>query len=123
MLVPKCGEEEEPVIFDEKPEVEPNNVVNRGGQALCQGLLPLQQQVGHCPKVVHEEVSKLKAVPYRSGKQAQFQHMAVAFAKSGWTHTLFKSIDKLNMHRSQQNKAKAYPRQAIGDQLRWRRGR
>ena len=39
--------------------------------------------------------------------------MAVAFAESGWNHTLLKSIEELDMHMSQQKKAKAYPMQVM----------
>ena len=52
MLVPNGEEEEEeePMVLDEEPEVEPKDVVKRGaGQALRQGLLTLQLQVDHCP--------------------------------------------------------------------------
>jgi hypothetical protein len=50
MLVPNGEEEKEAMIIEEEAEVEPKDVVKRGGrQSLFQGLLPIQQQVGHCP--------------------------------------------------------------------------
>ena len=74
------------------------------------------------PKVVQEEVSNIKALPHRSGKQGKLQQMAAAFAKPGWNHNLFKSIEELDMHRSQQNKAKAYPRQVMVTTCRGEKG-
>ena len=39
--------------------------------------------------------------------------MAAAFARSGWNHKLFNSIKELDMHKPQQNKANADPKQVM----------
>jgi hypothetical protein len=39
--------------------------------------------------------------------------MAAAFAKSGWNHKLFKRIEELDLYKSQQKKANAYPKQVM----------
>ena len=65
------------------------------------------------PKAVQDAVSKIRALPYRSGKQGQLQQLATAFAKSGWNHKLFKSIEQLEITRAQKKEAKAYPRQVM----------
>ena len=106
--------EEEPVIKEE-PEEEPNEVVQEEDEdkPSAKAYYRFNSKLATAPQVAPEEVPKIKALPHRSGKQAQLQHMAVAFAKSGWGHNLFKSIEQLEMHRAQQNKAKAYPRQVM----------
>ena len=58
-------------------------------------------------------MTKIKALPPRSGKPGKLQEMAVAFVKSGWGHKLFKSIESLEMHKAQQNQAKACPRKVM----------
>ena len=114
MLVPNGEEEKEAMIIEEVAEVEPKDVVKGEEEKPCsKAYYQFNSMLATAPQVVQEEVAKIKAMPYRSGKQGQLQHMAVAFAKSGWNHTLFKNIEELDMHRSQQKKAKAYPRQVM----------
>ena len=114
MLVPKGKGEEEPVIKEE-PEEEPKDVVQEEDEdkPSAKAYYHFNNKLATAPKAAQEEVSKIKAMPHRSGKQGKLQQMAVAFAKSGWGHNLFKSIEQLEMHRAQQNKAKAYPRQVM----------
>ena len=114
MLVPKGKGEEEPVIKEE-PEEEPNDVVQEedDDKPSAKAYYHFNNKLATAPKAVQEEVTKIKALPPRSGKQGKLQEMAVAFAKSGWDHKLFKIIESLEMHRAQQKQAKAYPRQVM----------
>ena len=99
----------------EEPEEEPKDVVQEEDEdkPSAKAYYHFNNKLATAPKAAQEEVSKIKAMPHRSGKQGKLQQMAVAFAKSGWGHKLFKSIEQLEMHRAQQKKAKAYPRQVM----------
>ena len=80
MLVPNCvEEEEEPVIFDAEPEVEPKDVVKEEEDKPCaKAYYHFNNKLATAPKAVQEEVSKIKALPHRSGKQCKLQQMATA---------------------------------------------
>jgi hypothetical protein len=111
-LVPN-GEEEEPVIFEAEAGEEPKDVVKEEEDTPCaKAYYHFNRKLATAPKAVQEEEGpKTKALPHRSGKQGKLQHMAVAFAKSGWNRALCKSIDELDMHRPQQRK---WPRHTPG---------
>ena len=114
MLVPKGKGEEEPVIKEE-PKEEPKYVVQEeeDDKPSAKAYYHVNNKLATAPKVVQEEVSKIKAMPHRSGNQGKLQQIAAAFAKSGRGHKLFKSIEQLKMHKAQQTKAKTYPKQVM----------
>ena len=50
MLVQNCEEEEEAMIFDEEPEVEPKYVVKEERDKPCaKAYYHFNSKVGHCP--------------------------------------------------------------------------
>ena len=109
MLVPKGEEEEEPVIFDEEPDVDPKDVVKgEDNKPFAKAYDHINCKLATAPKAVQEEASNIKALPYRNGNQGKLQHLA-----AGWNHKLFKRIDELDMHKPHQKKANAYPKQVM----------
>ena len=114
MLVPNGEEENEAMIIEEEAEVEPKDVVKGEEEKPCsEAYYQFNSKLATAPQVVQEEVAKIKAMPYRSGKQGKLQQLAVAFAKCGWNHKLCKSIEALDLHKSQQKQANAYPKQVM----------
>ena len=82
MLVPNGEKEDEPVTFDEEPEQEPNDVVKEEENKPCaKAYYHFNSKLATAPKDVQEEVSNIKAMPYRSGKQCKLQQMAPAFCQ------------------------------------------
>lgn len=102
------GEEEEPKEEDKEDEEEEGQCAPR-----AKDYYHFNSKLSTAKKCVQDEVARIKALPPRSGKQAQLQQMAAAFAKSGWNHKLFKSIEQLEISRAQKKEAKAYPRQVM----------
>ena len=94
MLVPKGKEEDKPVIKEE-PAEEPKDVVQEEDEdkPSAKEYYHFNNKSATAPKAAQEEVSKIKAMPHRSGKQGKLQQMAAALAKSVWGHNFFKSID------------------------------
>ena len=97
------------------PEEEPNDVVQEEDEdkPSAKTYYHFNNKLATAPKAVQEEVTKIKALQPRSRKQGKLQEMAVAFAKVGCGHKLFKSTEQLEMHRAQQKQAEAYPRQVM----------
>ena len=65
------------------------------------------------PKAVQDVVSKIRALPYRSGKQGKLQQLATAFAKS---------IEQLETTRAQKKRGQGIPQAGHGHKMWWRRG-
>ena len=102
------GEEEEPKEQDKDEEDEDD--VDKPN---AKDYYHFNAKLATAPRAVQEAVSKIKALPFRGGKRAKMQELATAFAKSGWNHKLFKSIEQLEISRAQKKEAKAYPRQVM----------
>ena len=116
--VPQKEEEEEKAMFIEEGEEEEPKEQDKEEQGdvdkpNAKDYYHFNAKLATAPKYVQDHVSKIKALPFRGGKRAKLQELATAFAKSGWNHKLFKSIEQLEITRAQKKEAKAYPRQVM----------
>ena len=103
------------MVSEEEAEVEPKNEVKGEEEKPCaKPYYQFNNKLATAPQAVPEEVANIKDMPYRSGNQGKLQQMAVAFAKSGWNHKLFTSIEELDLYKpKQKKKANAYPKQVM----------
>ena len=117
-VVPQNGEEEEKAMFiEEGEEEEPKEQDNEDGEEdedkpKAKDYYHFNAKLATAPRAVQDAVSKIRALPY-SGKRGKLRALATAFAKSGWNHKVFKSIEQLEITRAQKKEAKAYPRQVM----------
>jgi hypothetical protein len=102
------GEEEEPKEQDKEEEEEEEE-----DKPKAKDYYHFNAKLATAPRAVQDAVSKIRALPYHSGKRGKLQQLATAFAKSGWNHKVFKSIEQLEITRAQRKEAKAYPRQVM----------
>ena len=118
-VVPQKEEEEEKAMFiEEGEEEEPKEQDNKNGEEdedkpKAKDYYHFNAKLATAPRAVQDAVSKIRALPYHSGKRGKLQQLATAFAKSGWNHKVFKSIEQLEITRAQKKEAKAYPRQVM----------
>ena len=101
------GDEEEPKEQDKEEEEEEED------KPKAKDYYHFNAKLATAPRAVQDAVSKIRALPYHSGKRGKLQQLATAFAKSGWNHKVFKSIEQLEITRAQKKEAKAYPRQVM----------
>ena len=59
---------------------------------------------------VQNAVKELKSLHLRGGKQKKLAEMALGFARKGWDHKLFKSIETLEEERTKSKNTTALPR-------------
>ena len=115
MLVPNGEEEKEPMIIGEEAEVEPKDVVKGEDDKPCVKAyyqsLPLKLCRRKCPR------SRLCHIACAS--KVSCSNWLLPFAKSGWNHTLFNSIEELDLHRSQQKKGQGIAQASHGEQMWW----
>jgi hypothetical protein len=104
------GEEEEPKEQDKEEEEEEEEEKDK---PKAKDYYHFNAKLATAPRAVQDAVSKIRALPYHSGKRGKLQALATAFAKSGWNHKVFKSIEQLEITRAQKKEAKAYPRQVM----------
>ena len=118
-VVPQTEEEEKAMFIEEGEEEEPKEQdrdeedEDDVDKPNAKDYYHFNAKLATAPRAVQEAVSKIKALPFRGGKRAKMQELATAFAKSGWNHKLFKSIEQLEISRAQKKEAKAYPRQVM----------
>ncbi len=118
-VVPQQEEEEEKAMFiEEGEEEEPKEQDNEDGEEdedkpKAKDYYHFNAKLATAPRTVQDAVSKIRALPYHTGKRGKLQQLATAFAKSGWNHKVFKSIEQLEIARAQKKEAKAYPRQVM----------
>ena len=101
------GEEEEPKEQDKEEEEDDED------KPKAKDYYHFNAKLATAPRAVQDAVSKIRALPYHSGKRDKLQQLATAFAKSGWNHKVFKSFEQLEITRAQKKEAKAYPRQVM----------
>ena len=104
------GEEEEPKEQDKEEEEEEEDDEDK---PKAKDYYHFNAKLATAPRAVQDAVSKIRALPYHSGKRGKLRALATAFAKSGWNHKVFKSIEHLEITRAQKKEAKAYPRQVM----------
>ena len=118
-VVPQQEEEEEKAMFiEEGEEEEPKEQDNEDGEEdedkpKAKDYYHFNAKLATAPRAVQDAVSKIRALPYHSGKRGKLQQLATAFAKSGWNRKLLKSIEHLEITGAQKKEAKAYPRQVM----------
>ena len=93
------------MICGVEPEVEPKGVVKEEkGKPRAKVYYHFNCKLATAPNAVKEEVSNTKALAHRNGKQGKLHQMATAFANTGRNHKLFKSIEELDLHKSQRKR-------------------
>jgi hypothetical protein len=118
-VVPQQEEEEEKAMFIEEGEEEEPKEQDKEededeeDKPKAKDYYHFNAKLATAPRAVQDAVSKIRALPYHSGKRGKLQQLATAFAKSGWNHKVFKSIEQLEITRAQKKEAKAYPRQVM----------
>ena len=118
-VVPQKEEEEEKAMFieegeeEEPKEQDKEEEEDEEDKPKAKDYYHFNAKLATAPRAVQDAVSKIRALPYHSGKRGKLQQLAIACAKSGWNHEVFKSIEHLEITRAQKKEAKAYPRQVM----------
>ena len=97
------GEEEEPKEQDKEEEEDEEDKLK------AKDYYHVSAKLATAPRAVQDAVSKIRALPYHSGKRGKLQQLATAFAKSGWNHKVFKSSEQLEITRAQKRKPRHTP--------------